>query len=65
MNSFLAWVFPLSRFERAVWSEIETASSVDLEWVKCFWDDGVDVSHDQPFKALHGYRHECYRSVVI
>ena len=30
-----------------------------------FWDNGVDVSHDQPFKALHGYRHECYESVVI
>ena len=32
----------------------------ELEWVKGFQDDGVDVSHDQPFKALHGYRHEWY-----
>ena len=23
------------------------------------------MSHDQSFKALLGYRHECYRSVVI
>ena len=29
------------------------------------WDDGVDVCHDQPFKALHDYRCECYRTVVI
>ena len=28
-------------------------------------DNGVDVSHDQPFKEHHGYRRECYRSVVI
>ena len=28
-------------------------------------DNGVDVSHDQPFKALHGYGRECYGSVVI
>ena len=27
--------------------------------------DGVDVSHDQLFKALHGFRCECYGSVVI
>ena len=23
------------------------------------------MSHDQPFKALHGYRRECYGAVVI
>ena len=37
----------------------------ELEWVWGFWDDGVDVSHDQPFNALHGYRRECYWAVVI
>ena len=29
-----------------------------LEGVLGFWDNGGDVSHDQPFKALHGYRCE-------
>ncbi|KAM9398495.1 double C2-like domain-containing protein beta [Salvelinus alpinus] len=24
----------------------------ELEWVQVVWDDGVDVSHDQPFKAF-------------
>ena len=24
----------------------------ELEWVQGVWDDGVDLSHDQPFKAL-------------
>ena len=55
-----------------MWSAIEIASSVDLlgvvcklEWLEGFRDDGVDVSHDQPFKALHVYRHECYEAVVI
>ena len=42
------------------WSAIESVSSVGavckLEWVQGVWDDGVDVSHDKPFKALHGYR---------
>ena len=34
----------------------EIASSVDLlEWVQAVWDDGVDVSHDQHFKDVHGY----------
>ena len=23
-----------------------------LEWVSGFWDNGVDVSRDQPFKAV-------------
>jgi hypothetical protein len=36
-----------------------------LEWVWGFWYNGVDVSHDQPFKAFHGYRCECYGLVVI
>jgi hypothetical protein len=36
-----------------------------LEWVQGVWDDGVDLSHDQPFKAFHGYRCECYRAIVI
>jgi hypothetical protein len=36
-----------------------------LEWVQDFWYDGVDVSHDQPFKVFHGYRCECYGAVVI
>jgi hypothetical protein len=60
-------VFLLSRWERAVWNVIEFAPSVDvlgryakLEWVQGFWDNGVDVSHDQPFKAFHGYRCDCY-----
>ena len=30
MNSILTYVFLLSRWERAVWSVIEIASSVDL-----------------------------------
>jgi hypothetical protein len=47
-------VFLLSRWERAVWSAIEIASSVDLfERYAHFWDNGVDVSHYQPFEALH------------
>ena len=29
-----------------------------------FWDNGVDVSHDQPFKAFHGYSCECYAAIV-
>jgi hypothetical protein len=29
-----------------------------LDWVQVVWDDGVDVSHDQSFKALYGYRHD-------
>jgi hypothetical protein len=44
-----------------VWSAVEICiiyGSVgvvsELEWVKGFRDDGVDMSHDQPFKALHG-----------
>ena len=45
-----------------MWSAIEIASSVGavskLEWVQCVWDDDVDVSHDQPFKAFHGYGYE-------
>ena len=32
-----------------------------LEWVYGFWDNGFDVSHYQPFKALHGYRREMLR----
>ena len=41
-----------------MWRAIEIASSVDLFWqyvnwsgVQGVWDDGVDVSHDQPFMA--------------
>jgi hypothetical protein len=37
----------------------------ELDWVYGFWDNGVDVSHDQPFKELHGYRYECYGAIVI
>ena len=37
-----------------------------LEWDQDVWDDGVDVrSHDRLFKALHGYRCECNRAIVI
>ena len=32
----------------------------ELEWVQGVWDHGVDVSHDQSFKAFHGYRCECF-----
>ena len=53
-------------------SAIEIASSVDLLGRYANWSGSrvseiicVDVSHDQPFKALHGYRRECYGSVVI
>ena len=37
----------------------------ELEWVQGFQDDGLDVSHDQPFKARHGYQRECYGAVII
>jgi hypothetical protein len=36
-----------------------------LYWVQNVWDDGVEVSHDQPFKAFHGYRCECYGVIVM
>jgi hypothetical protein len=36
-----------------------------LEWVEGIREDAVDVSHNQPFKALHGYWRECYRTVII
>ena len=59
MNSILTKVFPLSKW---------TKGSVDLlgRYANCSGskgsrDNGVDVSHDQPFKALHCYRLECYR----
>jgi hypothetical protein len=35
-----------------------------LEWVYGVWKDG-DVGHYQPFKALHDYRCEHHRAVVI
>ena len=28
----------------------------EVGWVQGVWDDGVDVSHDQTFKAFHGYK---------
>ena len=71
MNSILTQVFLLCRWERAVWSAIEIVicGSVwvvcELELIQGFWNDGVDVSHDQPFKAFHGYRYECYGAIVI
>ena len=37
----------------------------ELKWIQGVWDDGVDVSHDQPFKTFNGYRCECYQSWVI
>jgi hypothetical protein len=39
----------------------------ELEWVQGVWDDDdvVDVSYDQPFKAFHGYRCECYGAIAI
>jgi hypothetical protein len=37
----------------------------ELEWVQGVWDDGVDVNHDQPFKAFVGCRCECYKAIVI
>ena len=50
-----------------MWSARQIASSVDLlgryanlESVQGVRDDGVDVNHDQPFEAFHGYRCECY-----
>jgi hypothetical protein len=27
--------------------------------------NAVDVSHDQPFKVLHGFRRECHGAVII
>ena len=49
-----------------MWRAIEIAPSVDLFWryvnwsgVQDVWNDGVDVSHDQPFKIFHGCRCEC------
>jgi hypothetical protein len=64
-------MFLLSRWEQAVWSAIEIASSgsvgvvCKLEWVHGVWDDGVDMSHDQPFKSFHCYICECYGAIVI
>jgi hypothetical protein len=37
----------------------------ELEWILGVWDDDVDVSHDQPYKTVHGYRCECYGEIVI
>ena len=55
--------------KRAVWSAIEIASSVDLLGWYVNWSgfrvSGMRVSHDQPFKALHGCQRECYGAVVI
>ena len=36
-----------------------------LVWVQGVWNDGVDVSNDQSFKAFHGYRCECYWAKFI
>jgi hypothetical protein len=54
-------------WERAVWSAIENfdicgfvRAVYELEWVQGVWGDGVDMSHDQPFKAFNGYGCECY-----
>jgi hypothetical protein len=69
-------MFLLSRWERAVERAVEGCNRdciiggyfgavCELEWVQVVWDDGVDVSHDQPFKAFHGYRYECYWVIVI
>ena len=69
MKGILTQVFLLSRRERAVWSAIEVGWSAwvvcKLEWVQGFLDNSVDVSHYQPFKALHGYGREYCGSVVI
>jgi hypothetical protein len=35
-----------------------------LEMVQGIWDNVVDVSHDQPLKAFHGYKNECYKAIV-
>jgi hypothetical protein len=55
-----------------VWSARQIASSVDLLWryanlesVQVVRDDGVDVKHDQPFEAFHGYRCECHGAIDI
>ena len=52
-----------------MWSKVEILSSVGevrkLEWVQGVWDDGVDVSHDKSFKAVHGNRCGCYGAIVI
>jgi hypothetical protein len=71
MNSIFTKVFLLSRCER---ESVEcnrdciicgsVGAVCKLEWVSGFLDNGVDVGHDQPFKALHGYRRECYGSNV-
>ena len=49
----------MPRWERAVGSAIEicvicgaVGAVCKLEWVYGFWDDGVDVSPDQPFKYM-------------
>ena len=36
-----------------------------LEWAQGVWDDRVDVSYDQPFKAFYDYRCERYKVIVI
>ena len=53
-----------------MWSAIESVicgsvgALCELKWVQGVWHNGVDVSHDQPFKAFHGYRCEFYALVV-
>ena len=54
-----------------MWSAIQIVSSVDLlgryaNWSGlCVLEDDFDVSHERPFKALHGYQRECHWAVII
>ena len=65
-------IFLLSMWKRAVWSAIEIASSVDLlgrygnwVWVQGVWDDGVDVCHEQPFKALQMAPYSLHSALLL
>ena len=56
--------------KNSVWSAIEIVSSVDLVGWYANWSGSrvsgtMVLSHDQPFKAFHGYKCECNGSGVI
>ena len=69
--NILTYVFPFSRWERAVWSGRAMASSVDLLGRCANWrgskvsKDGADVGSDLLLEALHNDGGQCYGAVVI
>src|SRR4029434_8775048 len=66
MNSILTYVFPLSRWERAVYIVRPMASSVDLldRNANCI-GSRVEGSEEQIKKALHDDTGKCYWAIVI